>query len=270
MEARSDGSSLEDAVEVSCGWGRLERLAVMAGQLTDTVKADPLDHVAKGRHRFRLYAPRMLKALDISGGSVADALIEAAAVIRDGREIPVGAASFLRPRSSWSSRLQRERADREGLWTVAVLFHLRDAFRSGDIWLNHSRRYADMKQALVPIEAARAMPQFVVPLGRVPFRTAFESLARPSSMRCRRSAAHASGSQGSTCSRRSSSTGIPRSSATQSANANSRASIRRWTCLRMFRRLAGLTFSSPENTGGAELCHKKLRVSFRTEPESTR
>ena len=164
MEARSDGSSLEDAVEVSCGWGRLERLAVMAGQLTDTVKADPLDHVAKGRHRFRLYAPRMLKALDISGGSVADALIEAAAVIRDGREIPVGAASFLRPRSSWSSRLQRERADREGLWTVAVLFHLRDAFRSGDIWLNHSRRYADMKRALVPIEAARAMPQFVVPL----------------------------------------------------------------------------------------------------------
>ena len=164
MEARSDGSSLEDAVEASCGWGHLEKFAVMAGQLTDTVKADPLDHVARGRHRFRLYAPRMLKALDISGGSVADALIEAAAVIRDGLEIPVGAASFLRPRSSWSSRLQRERADREGLWTVAVLFHLRDAFRSGDIWLNHSRRYADMKRALVPIEAARATPQFVVPL----------------------------------------------------------------------------------------------------------
>lgn len=114
MEARSDGSSLEDAVEVSCGWGRLERLAVMAGQLTDTVKADPLDHVAKGRHRFRLYAQRMLQALDISGGSVADALIEAAAVIRDGRDIAADAVAFLRPRSGWRRQLREERTDREG------------------------------------------------------------------------------------------------------------------------------------------------------------
>ena len=164
MEAKSDGSSLEDAVEASCGWGRLERLAVMAGQLTDTVRADPLEHVAKGRHRFRLYSQRMLKALDISGGSVSDALLEAAAVIRDGRDIAADAVAFLRPRSGWRRQLRDERTDREGLWIVAVLFHVRDAFRSGDIWLNHSKRYADMRRALVPIEAARAMPQFVVPL----------------------------------------------------------------------------------------------------------
>lgn len=65
MEAKSDGSSLEGAVEASCGWGRLEKLAVMAGKLTYTVKADPLDHVAQGRHRFRQYAPRMLQVQDI-------------------------------------------------------------------------------------------------------------------------------------------------------------------------------------------------------------
>jgi len=46
---------------------------------------------------------------------------------------------------------------------VAVLSHLREAFRSGDIWLAHSRRYADLKQALVPIEAARATPRLTVP-----------------------------------------------------------------------------------------------------------
>jgi len=70
MEAGSDGSSLEDAVVASCGWERPERLAVRAGQLTDTVKADPLEHVVKGRYRFRLYAQRMLEALNISGGPV--------------------------------------------------------------------------------------------------------------------------------------------------------------------------------------------------------
>ena len=136
----------------------------MAGQLTDTVRADPLEHAAKGRHGFRLFAQRMLNALDISGGSVADTLIEAAAVIRDGRDIAADAVAFLRPRSGWRRRLRDERTDGAGLWIVAVLFHLRDAFRSGDICLNHSRRQSDMTRALVPIEAARAIPQFVVPL----------------------------------------------------------------------------------------------------------
>lgn len=44
-----------------------------------------------------------------------------------------------------------------------MLFHLRDAFRSGDVWLAHSRRYADLKQALVPITEARATPRLAVP-----------------------------------------------------------------------------------------------------------
>jgi len=41
--------------------------------------------------------------------------------------------------------------------------HLRDAFRSGDIWLSHSRRYGDLKQALVSLDAARTTPRLSVP-----------------------------------------------------------------------------------------------------------
>jgi len=163
MEAKAASLPLEGAVEASCGWGVLETLAVNAGRLTETVKADPLDHVVKGWHRFRLYAPRMLKALEIDCASVARPLLEAAAVIRDGRNIPAGTISFLRPRSNRRRRLRNEQVDGKRLWIVAVLFHLRDAFRSGDVWLRHSRRYADLKQALVPIEAARATPQLAVP-----------------------------------------------------------------------------------------------------------
>jgi TnpA family transposase len=43
------------------------------------------------------------------------------------------------------------------------LFQVREAFRSGDIWLPHSRRYADLKQALVPIETAKACPRLTMP-----------------------------------------------------------------------------------------------------------
>lgn len=48
-----------------------------------------------------------------------------------------------------------------------MLSHLRDAFRSGDIWLTGSRRYGDIKDALVPITAARTTAKLVVPFDPV-------------------------------------------------------------------------------------------------------
>ena len=46
-----------------------------------------------------------------------------------------------------------------------MLFHLRDAFRSGDIWLRHSKRYADLKKALVPAEIVAATATLAVHRG---------------------------------------------------------------------------------------------------------
>ena len=59
-------------------------------------------------------------------------------------------------------RTQEKGDDR--LWEVAVLFHLRDAFRSGDIWLGHSRRYGDLKQVLVPMNTAQESARLAVPI----------------------------------------------------------------------------------------------------------
>ena len=53
--------------------------------LTDTVMSDPLAHVVQGYHRFRRYAPRMLRALDIACASVAEPLV--AALFAQGRLI---------------------------------------------------------------------------------------------------------------------------------------------------------------------------------------
>ncbi|GHL16918.1 hypothetical protein ECZU23_53610 [Escherichia coli] len=38
-----------------------------------------------------------------------------------------------------------------------------DAFRSGDVWLAHSRRYGDLKQVLVPMIAAQENAKLAVP-----------------------------------------------------------------------------------------------------------
>ena len=161
LAAKSDNAPLDEAVAISCGWDDLEKLVASSARLTDTMEADPLAHVAQGYHRFRRYAPRMLEALEISAAPVAAPLIAAAEIVRSGGT--ARRTAFLGGRSKWHRYLKAQDADDHRLWEVAVLFHLRDAFRSGDIWLAQSQRYGDLKDALVPIATAQATAKLIVP-----------------------------------------------------------------------------------------------------------
>jgi TnpA family transposase len=125
--------------------------------------ADPLSRVLDGYHRFRLYAPRMLRLLDMQAAPIATPLLAAVAMLRNGIKVdpPV---DFLRPNSKWHRHLCAEPSGDHRLWEIAVLFHIRDAFRSGDIWLAGSRRYGDLKQLLVPPQAIEQTARLAVPL----------------------------------------------------------------------------------------------------------
>lgn len=163
LEAHGDRAPLDSAVETACGWHDLEVLVATATELTGTMAADPLAHVTQGYHRFRRYAPRMLRALDIQAAPVATPLIAAAERIAYGNHGPDRPTGFLRRSSKWHRHLFAQPSCDHRLWEVAVLFHLRDAFRSGDIWLPQSRRYADLTQTLVPMATARATSRLVMP-----------------------------------------------------------------------------------------------------------
>lgn len=112
--------------------------------------ADPLAHVGQGYHRFRRYAPRMLRTLDIQAAGVTAPFLQASTLIAVDERPDERRVGFLRRGSKWHRHLNTREEDGHRLWEVAMLFHLRDAFRSGDIWVLHSRRYSDLKQALVP------------------------------------------------------------------------------------------------------------------------
>jgi len=161
LEAHEDQASLEEAVGNAGGWISLKELVAAAAQLTDTFAAGPLMHVGHGYHRFRRYAPRMLRALEICAAPVAEPLLAVSRIIAGTETIDGRPLTFLRRTSKWHRHLNGD--DEHRVWEVAVLFHLRDAFRSGDIWLAHSRRYGDLKDALVPVEAARDTPRLAMP-----------------------------------------------------------------------------------------------------------
>ncbi len=163
LGAKADAAPLEEAVIAIGGWESLEQLVATASQLTDTMAAEPLAHVAQGFHRFRRYAPRMLSALEIKAAPIAQPLLEAAHIVSFGKSNASRPTAFLRRNSKWRRHLQSQEMEPHRLWEVAVLFHMRDAFRSGDIWLPHSRRYADLKQALVPLAAVQNTPRLSIP-----------------------------------------------------------------------------------------------------------
>lgn len=162
LEAQGDIAELEPAISDNLGWEGLQKLVATAARLTDTMSADPLTHVAQGYNRFRRYAPRMLRILDIHGAAAAAPLLKAASSIRKGSDTE-RPTCFLRRTSKWHQHLKAQDDGDLRLWEVAVLFHLRDAFRSGDIWLSHSKRYGDLKQILVPAQAITANARLMVP-----------------------------------------------------------------------------------------------------------
>ena len=162
LEARHHPAALEQAVSGKLGWDGLSDLVAVATRLTDTMSGNPLAHVAQGHGRLRRYAPRMLRALDIQAEPVATPLLEAAKRIRDGSShgSPRG---FLRPASKWHRHLDAQPKGDKRLWEVAVLSHRRDGFRSGDLWLQRSRRHGDPTQALVPVPVTTSDVGLAVP-----------------------------------------------------------------------------------------------------------
>lgn len=154
LGAQDDGAALERVIATGPGWDRLRTLVATASALTNILAADPLSRVLDGYHRFRLYAPRMLRLLDV---------LAAVAILQRGIKAapPI---DFLRPNSKWHRHLRAQPAGDHRLWEIAVLFHIRDAFRSGDIWLAGSRRHADLKQILVPAQAIEHTARLTVPL----------------------------------------------------------------------------------------------------------
>ncbi len=163
LEAKNDGASLDTAVSSSTGWPDLETLVATASQLTDTLSSNPIAHLVQGHNRFRRYVLRMLHLLKIDGAHVATPLLAAIHLIKNGarHDQPT---DFLRRTSKWHHYLKLQEPSDQRLWEVAVLFHLRDAFRSGDIWLAQSKRYGDLKQVLVPATMAAASARLAVPL----------------------------------------------------------------------------------------------------------
>ena len=85
VQANAAGGDASAVIADTIGWAGLRRLAATAATLTGAIEANPLDHLASGHagHALlRRYAPRMLEAMPLRGGTAAAPLLAAVETLR--------------------------------------------------------------------------------------------------------------------------------------------------------------------------------------------
>jgi TnpA family transposase len=137
---------------------REELLAVReeSGRLARPLDDNYFDFLAERYYYIRQFAPAFLDAFEFRSNQRSDPLLEAILVLRglnrEGRRrrVPEGAPlSFVPPK--WGPYVVREDGGIEKrYWELCLLVVLREALRSGDIWVEGSRRYADPQSFLIP------------------------------------------------------------------------------------------------------------------------
>jgi hypothetical protein len=129
LEARSDGTPLEMAVASSVAWDRLAQLVATGTQLSNTLADEPLAYVGQGYHRFRRYAPRMLRCLKLEAAPVAGPLVAAALSIGEMKGVASPERRFLRPSSKWNRHLRAQEKE------IPVFGKWRYSFTSGMLFV---------------------------------------------------------------------------------------------------------------------------------------
>ena len=155
LEASQDsGIDGFTAVDAAVGWDKLLRARSEARIIADLAEENPLIRAADRWKTLRKFAPLLLEAIDFKAGRGSASTIAAVNALRElnrsgRRDVPVDAPMPFR--KEWRALVQEGggKPDRH-LWETAVLAHLRNKWRSGDVWVERSANYRRFDSYLLP------------------------------------------------------------------------------------------------------------------------
>ena len=153
FQAKDNGEDPLAAIESAIGWESLAESIAQAKELTRPVATDHLALVSSQFTTLRRYTPAFLAVLDLHAAPAAQDLLEAINVIRGmnttgARKVPDGApVSFIRPR--WKPLVLTADGLDRGFYEFCALTELKNALRSGDMWVTGSRQFRDFDDYLL-------------------------------------------------------------------------------------------------------------------------
>ncbi|MBG6240173.1 TnpA family transposase [Mycetocola sp. CAN_C7] len=153
IEARENGEDPFAAIDTAIGWESLAESTAQAKELTRPANEDHLALVSAHFTTLRRYTPAFLAVLDLQAAPAAQDLLAAINVIRTlnatgARKIPDDApTSFIRSR--WKPLVFTVTGTDRGFYEFCALTELKNALRSGDMWVTGSRQFRDFDDYLL-------------------------------------------------------------------------------------------------------------------------
>jgi TnpA family transposase len=154
LDAKQSGADPFAAIEAIIPWDVFSESITEAERLAQPEDFDDLALVGDGFNQLRRDTPTLLDALPMKAAPAARALLAAVDVLksineRQARTAPDDApTSFVRPR--WASLVRTPDGLDRRSYELCVLSEMKNALRSGDIWVQGSRQFKDFEDSLLP------------------------------------------------------------------------------------------------------------------------
>jgi len=154
LEAKQNGLDPFAAIEAILPWEAFTDIVTEAEKLAEPEDFDFLPLVSEGFTQLRRYTPALLEILELKAAPAASNLLDGVKTLRDMnerqlRKVPEDApTSFVRKR--WQSVVHVEDGLDRRFYELCILSELKNALRSGDIWVQGSRQFKDFEEYLLP------------------------------------------------------------------------------------------------------------------------
>ena len=156
IEAKQNGGDPFAAIEAVMPWDTFAASVTEAQTLARPADFDFLHHIGESCATLRRYAPQFLDVLKLRAAPTAKGVLDAIDVLRgmnsdSARKVPADApTAFIKPR--WAKLVLTDEGIDRRYYELCALSELKNALRSGDVWVQGSRQFKDFDEYLVPVE----------------------------------------------------------------------------------------------------------------------
>ena len=154
LEAKQSGGDPFAAIESVLSWAAFAESVTEAQKLAQPEDFDFLHRIGESYATLRRYAPELLDVLKLRAAPAAKDVLDAIEVLRGlnadkARKVPTDAPTgFIKKR--WEKLVMTDTGIDRRYYELCALSELKNALRSGDIWVQGSRQFKDFEDYLVP------------------------------------------------------------------------------------------------------------------------
>ncbi len=161
INARKTGTDPFAAIEAVIPWEIFTQSIIEAEKLAQPKSFDHLHLIDESYSQMRRYTPRLLKAFVFKAAPVAQKVLDGIDAIKTMNETSARLApkdapvDFIKPR--WKQYVLKDDGIDRRFYELCALSELKNALRSGDVWVPGSRQFKDFEEYLLPQQRFTAL-----------------------------------------------------------------------------------------------------------------